>query len=291
MKTADKDCGDHRLSGPFDEVGVTALQVAASVDENDVSMDQGVPIKKLGDVFETCAKTESSMKVFLRVRPGSSKTECSTITVESDTAITTSAPDKSKRAQYTKIEERMYSFNRVFKQDSTQGEVFDHAVGPLVERFLQGECGVIFAYGMTNSGKTYTIQGEEDNTGLLPRLINTILQRTEGATGSDIKLSMLEIYKEKVYDLMNPTKNKLSLRDKKGITEVTKLSSHTVDNVEDAIRLLEEASSNRSKSKTTLNEGSSRSHAVYSITLTRVIRGKESTAVFQVVDLAGAERG
>jgi hypothetical protein len=282
-----KDGEEHRLSGPFDEEGVSALQ---SVEENDLSIDQDVPIKKLGDVFETCAKSESSMKVFLRVRPKSSKME-NTISVDSETTIRTNAPEKSKRAQYTKTEERVYSFNRVFNPTSAQEEVFDHAVGPLLERFLQGESGVIFAYGMTNSGKTYTIQGERGNPGLLPRLINSILARTDGAVGCEVKLSMLEIYQEKVYDLMNPVKTKLALRDRNGVTEVAKLSTHNIGDAGDAVRVLEQANSNRSKSKTTLNEGSSRSHAVYSITLTRAINGKETTAVFNVVDLAGAERG
>jgi len=70
------------------------------------------PIKKLSDVFDNCAKSmsEGSMKVYLRVRPSSSsaKVQTDTIAVESDTTIVTNAPESSKRAQYTKTEERHY---------------------------------------------------------------------------------------------------------------------------------------------------------------------------------------
>ena len=65
------------------------------------------PIKKLSDTFEGCVKDDSSLKVYLRVRPVPNKQE-TTITVDSDTTIVTHAPDNSKRAAYTKLETRHY---------------------------------------------------------------------------------------------------------------------------------------------------------------------------------------
>lgn len=83
-------------------------------EEEESSNPTHFPIKKLSEVFDTCAKAEGNMKVYLRVRPTATgrapaaAAAESTITVESDTSIMTNAPDSSKRAQYTKTEERHY---------------------------------------------------------------------------------------------------------------------------------------------------------------------------------------
>jgi len=69
---------------------------------------QAYPVKKLSEVFDTCAKAEGNMKVYLRVRPASDKSGETTISVESTTSIVTNAPESSKRAIYTKMEERHY---------------------------------------------------------------------------------------------------------------------------------------------------------------------------------------
>ena len=115
--------------------------ISASEDgvENDST---GIPIKKLENAFETIAKTESnatadgkasSLRVFLRVRPISSKHE-NTITVDSETSIISTAPVISNRAKYTKLEERCYTFNRVFAPHAQQDEVFAQAVEPQMDR-------------------------------------------------------------------------------------------------------------------------------------------------------------
>lgn len=83
-----------------------------SQDAMEQQEDQIIINKKLSEVFDTLATKGASdgsqmMKVYLRVRPVSSKAE-TTITIESDTSIVTNAPDSSKRAQYTKTEERHY---------------------------------------------------------------------------------------------------------------------------------------------------------------------------------------
>lgn len=106
--------------------------------------DSSVPIKRLENAFETIAKTEpnstadgktSSLRVFLRIRPISMKLE-NTISIESDTSIVSSAPVISNRAKYTKLEERCYTFNRVFAPSANQEEVFAHAVEPQMDRYV-----------------------------------------------------------------------------------------------------------------------------------------------------------
>jgi len=99
------------LDRSFDDNEVADLaSVVAEFPDNDDMPGEQIPIKKLSEEFDLAAsgsKSDDSMKVYLRVRPISDKRD-STVTVESDTAISTSAPESSKRAHYTKTEERHY---------------------------------------------------------------------------------------------------------------------------------------------------------------------------------------
>ena len=229
------------------------------------------------------------MKVFLRIRPIlSSNTSC-IVKFDSESTISIVAPEVSKRAQYTKLEERHYTFNKVFSIDSDQSEIFDSVVEPMMNRFIRdrGNC-VLMAYGMTNAGKTYTMQGNPQDEGLFPRLIRKIMDIVPAESKYELKIAMAEIYQEKVYDLLSEKKIDLKLRETKDkVIEVCKLTSHPVTGVESVMGLFNVASSRRSKTSTALNELSSRSHAIYSLSLD--VQGVVST--FHVVDLAGAERG
>jgi hypothetical protein len=120
-------------------------------------------------------------------------------------------------------------------------------MGSLTERFLSGENCVLFSYGMTNSGKTYTIQGTSQAPGLLPQMVHSVLDRLGNSRGTqwDLQISMLEIYQEKIFDLMGNKKDRLLIRDTCGRVEVVKLSSHPISTVEDAMRLLDTAASKR----------------------------------------------
>jgi kinesin family protein 4/21/27 len=101
---------------------------------------------------------------------------------------------------------------------------------------------------------------------------------------------MLEIYQEQIYDLLSKKKEKLSIRDANGRVEVPKLSTHHIATPEDAVKLMDQGQTKRCQAKTALNHESSRSHAMYSITMTKKEDGKETVSVFHIVDLAGAER-
>ena len=206
-----------------------------------------VPVKKLSQMFDSCAKEPTGMRVYLRVRGISEKLE-STISVESMTTIVTSAPESSKRAQYSKKEERHYSFCHVFAPTSQQADVFEISVAPLLDKVVQGESAVLFAYGMTNAGKTYTIQGNSQQPGILPRLVNSILEQSKKLSDSSapqLHISMLEIYQEKIFDLLGTKREKLSIRDANGKVEVAKLSAHSIASDEEAMKLLNTAATNR----------------------------------------------
>ena len=110
-----------------------------------------LPVRSLAAAFDG-AEAAPGMSVFLRIRPVSDGSQ-STIRVTDDSSICTSAPDSSKRSVFTKIDERQYSFTRVFGVESSQSEIFDAIGRPLLLRFQQGEDCLLFAYGMTNAGK------------------------------------------------------------------------------------------------------------------------------------------
>jgi kinesin family member 22 len=165
----------------------------------------------------------------------------------------------------------------------------------LLKKFVSGDNCVLFAYGMTNAGKTHTVQGTNGHPGILPRLVSSILEHPDFQASSwELHASMLEIYQDYIYDLLGKRREKLSIRDGFGKVEVAKLSYHQVSSAQEALKMMDVAASKRTKSSTLLNNGSSRSHAVYTLTLTRPASedGREScSSQFQLVDLAGAERG
>jgi hypothetical protein len=98
---------------------------------------------------------------------------------------------------------------------------------------------------MTNAGKTYTIQGTPENPGILPKLLSELLEIMTGKNNWELNISMLEIYQEKIYDLLSNKKEKLSIRDGNGKVEVSKLSYHQVNSTEESIKLMDMASSKR----------------------------------------------
>lgn len=168
--------------------------------------------------------------------------------------------------------------------------MFEHSVLPLARKLDAGDSCVLFAYGITNAGKTHTIQGSNAEPGILPRLVSYLLNDSEGRHVSELRLSMLEIYQEQIFDLLSKKKDKLNIRDANGRVEVPKLSTHHIATPEDAVKLMDLGQTKRCQAKTALNHESSRSHAMYSITMTKKEDGKESVSVFHIVDLAGAER-
>lgn len=96
---------------------------------------------------------------------------------------------------------------QVFDQNSTQEEVYQEAAEPLVDNMFEGMNGLLFAYGITNSGKTYTIQGGSDREGIIPRVLQDVFTRMEQNKQADrptyhVLVSYLEIYNEKIYDLL-----------------------------------------------------------------------------------------
>lgn len=113
-----------------------------------------------------------------------------------------------------------FQLDYIYEPTSTQEEIYKIAGKPVLESFFQGFNGTIFAYGQTSSGKTHTMQGPDiedpEEMGVIPRIVNNIFQKIENCLQDiefEIQLGILEIYMEKIQDLLDPTKINLKIRE------------------------------------------------------------------------------
>jgi hypothetical protein len=202
-----------------------------------------------------------------------------------------------------------FTFDYVFDMDSNQQEVYDQTAKPAVISILEGYNSTIFAYGQTGTGKTFTMEGftyssSDTQRGIIPRSIDEIFNYIESLSNSDTKFmvraSYLQIYNESISDLLKPEKISLQIReDKKKGVFVEGLSEWAVRNPHDIYTLLQRGALSRATASTKMNDVSSRSHAVFVITVEQmtIIDDGKGEAVTQIkvgklnlVDLAGSER-
>lgn len=191
-----------------------------------------------------------------------------------------------------------YHFDVFHGEQTTQQEVFLSSVKPILPHILNGQNASVFAYGPTGAGKTHTMLGSPEQPGVIPRAVREVfnlVKKTKEEDGWDysVGMSYLEIYNEKVLDLLSPGSQDLPIREDKdknilipGLTD-TPLSSFS-----DFDRHFIPASLNRTTASTKLNQRSSRSHAILLIKVVRTQRTlphRQQTGKLYLVDLAGSE--
>lgn len=118
------------------------------------------------------ASVKDPIEVYCRIRPLDDELEQLCIKAKDENTVVLFPPDVSQNART--IKEIHYSFKHVFDDSTTQKELFDHVCLPLVQDLLQGSNGLLFTYGITSSGKTYTMTGNPQDGGLLPRSLDVI---------------------------------------------------------------------------------------------------------------------
>jgi len=193
-----------------------------------------------------------------------------------------------------------FEYNSCFGGDSTQEEVFEEIL-PLVMSFVDGYNACIFAYGQTGSGKTFTMQGTNESPGIAPRVLHFLFQhsRQSQETGVErrIEFSMLEVYNEGVKDLMSSASHKnldiCALGPHQlgpNMERVPGLTKKTVTRVSEIEALIEQGTRKRATTSHSLNDHSSRSHAVISIRYCDANDAEAPAPVLHLVDLAGSER-
>ncbi|CAK83526.1 unnamed protein product (macronuclear) [Paramecium tetraurelia] len=176
------------------------------------------------------------------------------------------------------IETNSYNFDRVFEQSATQVEIFDVVAKQTVDDFLHNINGCLIAYGQTGSGKTFTMFGESNDPGIVLRTFTHLFKRNQ----ETIYVSILEIYKDHVYDLVSGVQDLKLKEDLQLGFYVDGLKKIKVDKLESCTELLQIAEENRHVAETKLNALSSRSHLILTIQMGR--------AKLHLVDLAGSEK-
>ena len=200
-----------------------------------------------------------------------------------------------------------FTFDSIFDMDSLQEDVYNITAKQAVQSVLEGYNSTIFCYGQTGTGKTYTMEGftyesNNPNRGIIQRTIQDIFNYIETTSNENtkfiIRASFLQIYNENISDLLKPDKKNLQIREdkKKGIY-VDLLSEWAVRTPLDLYALLKRGGNLRATSATYMNDVSSRSHAVFVITVeqmtTELNEGNKTqikVGKLNLVDLAGSER-
>ncbi|XP_063765106.1 stAR-related lipid transfer protein 9 isoform X2 [Eleginops maclovinus] len=186
---------------------------------------------------------------------------------------------------------------------ASQEEVFQDLGVSVLSGASEGYNVCLFAYGQTGSGKTYTMMGTPDSIGLTPRICQGLFRSgdtfPDEQNSSRVEISFLEIYNERVRDLLRggEQKKRASLRVREHPEKgpyVQDLSQHVVSDCKQAMDLLEEGISNRMTAATHNHDASSRSHAIFTIQYTKAILENnlpsETVSKINLVDLAGSER-
>ncbi|KAH7867921.1 P-loop containing nucleoside triphosphate hydrolase protein [Lentinula edodes] len=197
-------------------------------------------------------------------------------------------PSSSSLTQQT----QHYPFHSAYTPHSTSAALFTRDVLPLLNNVLGGSTVTIFAYGVTSSGKTHTMQGEE---GIIGMVVDELFK---GEGELDISMSYLELYLDAPYDLLVPPTQRRKLQILSTVSRGTNpnpknttfghtihlphLSTHPISSVAEFHTLYQRGVRHRSTGATLLNSGSSRSHAV--LTFYIGARGK-----LHLLDLAGSE--
>ncbi|KAJ7634481.1 kinesin-like protein [Roridomyces roridus] len=192
-----------------------------------------------------------------------------------------------------------FPFTSCYDADATQQSIFETDVLPLIDVALGGVTVTIFAYGVTSSGKTHTMQGTPKDPGVIPRVVEALFAKnaaSDSAEAAQVTVSYIEIYKDDVYDLLVARENapKLPVRENdNGMVFVAGLVSSPITSVTDFQTLYDTATARRSVGATLLNRASSRSHAVLTLNIRRVTTEGDRTTVregkINLVDLAGSE--
>lgn len=220
-----------------------------------------------------------------------------------------------------------FTFDHVFGPKSKHEQVYEMAVQDMVQNVFKGKLIFIYnlfntkiimfltisfnfpgynvtilAYGQTGSGKTYSMgtnYAGEDSTGIIPRAVREIFQSIETKKSEwtfKVTISFMELYNEQLYDLLSEKSRKdciVDIREEAKNIKIVGITEKEVTEAEQTLQLLVTGSAGRATGATAMNEQSSRSHAIFTITILQQKIGdpdSATTSKFHLVDLAGSER-
>ena len=248
------------------------------------------------------------VKVAVRVRPFNRREKalntCCIVEMDGNQTILHHPEERQKTPKSFTFDHCFNSLSPDDPQFASQEDVFDQLGKDILANAFNGYNACIFAYGQTGSGKSYSMMGGQEEPGIIPRLCVNLFEKIGSVSNSSnqakVEVSYMEIYNEKVYDLLGCTsehKTGLKVREHKllgpyvdGLSQLAVVSFQEIEN------LMIEGNKSRTVAATNMNCESSRSHAVFTIiltfTLTDLRTGVSGEKVSRVslVDLAGSER-
>ncbi|XP_060157568.1 kinesin-like protein KIF1A isoform X5 [Globicephala melas] len=251
----------------------------------------------------------ASVKVAVRVRPFNSRemSRDSKCIIQMSGSTTTIVNPKQPK-EVPKSFSFDYSYwSHTSPEDmnyASQKQVYRDIGEEMLQHAFEGYNVCIFAYGQTGAGKSYTMMGkqEKDQQGIIPQLCEDLFSRINDTTNDNmsysVEVSYMEIYCERVRDLLNP-KNKGNLRVREHpllgpyVEDLSKLAVTSYNDIQD---LMDSGNKARTVAATNMNETSSRSHAVFNIIFTQKRHDAETNITTEkvskvsLVDLAGSER-
>ncbi|KAJ7357840.1 hypothetical protein OS493_022658 [Desmophyllum pertusum] len=161
-----------------------------------------------------------------------------------------------------------YIFDRVFDTSNSTQDVYEEFGKPLVLSAMEGINGTLLAYGQTSSGKTYTMMGDEQSEGVIPKSFKEIYDYIEKHPSRkfEIHISYMEIYNEDIKDLFNPSKKNIKIHENpQKQVYVGQLTEKVVSCVTDFSKHMAFGEKNRHRWATRMNDKSSRSHAIFRV--------------------------
>ncbi|KAM9690345.1 kinesin-like protein KIFC2 isoform 15-T15 [Dama dama] len=227
---------------------------------------------------------KGNIRVLCRLRPG---TPSSLVSLEPGPGGTVTTCYRGHQ--------RRFRLDWVFPPHASQEEVFRELESAVLS-CLGGYSVCIFTYGQTGTGKTYSMEGPPEDPGITPRALQSLFREMGTGGQHRVTLSMVEIYNEAVRDLLAPgPPQRLTVRQGpagQGGVQVAGLTHWDVPSLESLHQMLSLGRSNRATAATAMNQRSSRSHALVTLTLRTASpsRGPGTAGTLHLVDLAGSER-
>eukprot|EP01065_Artemidia_motanka_P049471 TRINITY_DN8209_c0_g1_i1.p1 TRINITY_DN8209_c0_g1~~TRINITY_DN8209_c0_g1_i1.p1 ORF type:complete len:498 (+),score=102.68 TRINITY_DN8209_c0_g1_i1:61-1554(+) len=227
-----------------------------------------------------------SIRVLCRVRPE-----------EDLSAVVLGADGKTIKVRDSSgYDELTFGYDRVFSPYSTQSDVYDQGVADILDSLMKGIHAAVVAYGQTGTGKTHTMLGTDGDPGIIPRLLNALFDACSEPqlpdTQTFVSASYVQIYCEKVIDLLTPDGQECDIRENPSMGPwVTNCTDQPIASWREAEKLLSVGEKRRMVRETDMNEKSSRSHAVFIVSFCRrnLTEMSESAAQLYLCDLAGSE--
>ncbi|XP_032042690.1 centromere-associated protein E-like [Aythya fuligula] len=199
---------------------------------------------------------------------------------------------------------RAFSYDRVFHSSDNTQQLYEGVAVPIIQSAVQGYNGTIFAYGQTSSGKTYTMMGNKESVGVIPKAVQHVFKLICEIPDREflLRVSYMEIYNETITDLLCDIRKKKPLGIREDVnrnTFVEDLTEEVVVSPQEVMEWIRKGEKSRHYGETKMNEHSSRSHTIFRMIIESRERsdlanancdGAVMVSHLNLVDLAGSER-